>query len=60
MRTVYIVIDPELGWDNVVGIFDTEVFSPEEMREVFPSDQYLLKEVEVEVSLLPRMLADEE
>lgn len=47
--TVYIVISAELGWDNIVGVFNPEHFTLEELEEKFPiKDHFFIHEKEVE------------
>ncbi|AMR57427.1 hypothetical protein vB_PsyM_KIL4_0017 [Pseudomonas phage vB_PsyM_KIL4] len=36
---VYVVTSVELGWDCIVGIFDADEFSREDLQERFPSKQ---------------------
>jgi hypothetical protein len=33
---VYVVTSVELGWDCIVGIFDADEFSREDLQEKFP------------------------
>ena len=35
MQSVYIVTDPELGWDCVIEVFDADEVTKEEVEEVF-------------------------
>lgn len=39
MITVYIVTNPELGWDCIVEVFDTNEIRLEQVREVFPENR---------------------
>jgi hypothetical protein len=50
-KTVYIVINPELGWDNVVGIFDPDHITREQLEAEFPEDDYELDERTVYTSV---------
>ena len=52
MKTVIIVKDLELGWDNIVGVFNPEVYSIEELRIVFPEDGYVIQEYTFQIGLL--------
>ena len=48
---VYIVINPELGWDNVVGVFDPSKVTKEELENAFPESKgYILEGKSVETS----------
>lgn len=51
MRKVYVVINPELGWDNVVGIFDENLISEEELLEEYPYPDYVIKVQDVQVTV---------
>lgn len=35
MKKVYVVTNSELGWDCVVGVFDAEVITEEQLEERF-------------------------
>lgn len=49
---VYVVVNLELGWDNVVGVFDWDKFTEDEILERFPREQmYMFFEKDVEISL---------
>jgi hypothetical protein len=48
---LFVVIDPALGWDNVVGIFSAKQFSKEELYEHFPSDIYIITDREIDTDL---------
>lgn len=45
---VYLVICPEMGWDNVVGIYNKEYTDVERLQEEFPDDQYVINERTIE------------
>lgn len=49
MSTVYVVTNPELGWDCVVGVFEEEEVSKEELEEVFSAEQYVIHQRSVEI-----------
>ncbi len=36
MITVFIVTNPELGWDCIVDVFDANEITLEQVREVYP------------------------
>lgn len=38
MTEVYVVTNPELGWDCVIGVFDANSVSKSKLEEVFPSE----------------------
>lgn len=38
-KKVYVVTDAELGWDCLIGVFDADKFSLEELEEYF-KDKY--------------------
>lgn len=38
MITVYIVTNPELGWDCIVEVFDSNEIRLEQVQEAFPED----------------------
>jgi hypothetical protein len=40
MKMVYVVTGLELGWDCVVGVFDSNELTREELEECFPSEDY--------------------
>lgn len=41
---VYVVIDPELGWDNVVGVYKENVKNKESLELAFPAEcGYVIK-----------------
>lgn len=49
---VRVVTCPELGWDCVVGVFDVNTVSIEELLERFPHKEYVVHEdIKVETSL---------
>ena len=41
-KYVYVVTNPELGWDCVVGVYDCDATSHCELRRCFPEDQYVI------------------
>lgn len=49
-KTVYVVIRPELGWDSIVGIFDTSKVTLEDVLNRFPKDEYIILDKEVDSS----------
>lgn len=49
MSKVIVVTRPDLGWDCVVAVFSG--LSVQEIRDQFPSTEYVLTQVEVETSL---------
>ena len=40
----YIVHLPELGWNSIVGIFDTSQVTEEELERFFPEGEYAIRE----------------
>jgi hypothetical protein len=51
MSVVFVVTNPELGWDCVVGVFDSNTMLLQEVEETFPSNQYVIHEHNVETNL---------
>lgn len=49
MSKVIVVTRPDLGWDRVVAVFSG--LSMQEVRDRFPSTEYVHAQVEVETSL---------
>lgn len=41
-KTVYVVQYLELGWDNVIGVFDANEVSIEELQEVYSGKYYVI------------------
>jgi hypothetical protein len=39
-KYVYVVCGRDLGWDNVVGVFDMGTFSWDEIQKQFPEKDY--------------------
>lgn len=50
-KEVIIVRDLELGWDNIVGVFDPEVLSMESFKLEFPEEDYSIQKYEIQVGL---------
>lgn len=49
---VYVVVNLELGWDNIVGVFEWSKFTEDEILERFPrDDMYVVFEKDVEENL---------
>lgn len=47
MSEVRIVVNPELGWDSIIGVFNADSCSKEYLEEIFPDDIVLyIKSVE--------------
>jgi hypothetical protein len=40
MKKVYVVTCSQLGWDNIVGVFDEDAVPYEVLQKHFPEDQY--------------------
>lgn len=38
-KCVWVVINTELGWDNIVAVFDQEDVSFEQLLEIFPEGE---------------------
>lgn len=55
---VWIVINPELGWDNVVGVFSSDL-PKEDLDRAFP-DPYYYVSCKVVESSLEEFLEEEE
>lgn len=49
MSKVTVVTRADLGWDCIVAVFSS--ISMQEIRDRFPSTEYILTQVEVETSL---------
>lgn len=49
--TVYIVTMPMLGWDCVVGVFDPEHVTKEQLEDEYPGDDYVIVDHTVETSI---------
>lgn len=47
MSFVYVVTMPELGWDCVVGVFDSDKVSEDELLKEYPEDQYVIHDQSV-------------
>ena len=41
---IYIVTSPDLGWDCVVGVFDSTKVSKLELMTLFPDSRYVIHE----------------
>ena len=49
---VYMVVNLDCGWDNIVGVFEWNKFTKDEVLERFPRDEmYAIFEKDVETSL---------
>lgn len=49
MKTVYIVLDTQAGWDCIVGVYDTSKVTKKYLEESFPKSQmYVVLEKYVE------------
>lgn len=44
---VYVVTNPDLGWNCLVGVFDYSSFTKEELESQFPMDEYIIRETEI-------------
>ena len=42
MSEVYVVTNPERGWDCVIAVFNADSVSKQHLEEVFSSDQYVI------------------
>lgn len=42
MSEVYVVTNPELGWNCIIGVFKCDDVSKEMLEEVFHKDQYVV------------------
>lgn len=47
MSEVYVVTNPELGWDCVVGVFKCDDVSKESLEKVFPKGEYVIRHQQV-------------
>lgn len=43
-KKVFVVTDSDLGWDNVVGVFDASLFTREQLEKVFNSPRAYIDE----------------
>lgn len=50
-KKVFVVTGFELGWDNVVGVFDADVVTKDDLLNQFPKDDYYIAEHDVEHQL---------
>lgn len=50
-KKVFVVTDSDLGWDNVVGVFDASLFTREQLEKVFNSPSNYVDERTIESSL---------
>jgi len=52
-QKVFVVTGLDLGWDCIVGVFDANTFSKEELKVQFPEGRgmYMIFEHEIETSL---------
>lgn len=41
-KYVYVVTNPELGWDCVVGVYGYTTTSLYDLQRCFPEDQYVI------------------
>lgn len=48
MSMVYVVTMPELGWDCVVGVFNSDFVTIESLEKAFPEGQFVIHERSVE------------
>lgn len=48
---VIVVTQPKLGWDNIIGIFSSEMVSYEELNNMLPDEDYVFHELEVQYTL---------
>lgn len=50
---VFVVTGLDLGWDCIVGVFDAEKISKEELKVQFPSGRgmYMIFEQQIETNL---------
>lgn len=52
MHIVYVVVNFDLGWDNIVGVFDSTEVDYDELSERFPEKRnYYIHHVTVETNL---------
>lgn len=51
MLHLYVITQPELGWDCVVAVFPQFQYTKEQLEEVFPEDFYVIHEKTLEYSL---------
>jgi hypothetical protein len=52
MKHVYVVTSVELGWDCVVGVFDSSVVSREDLEKAYPSKHgYVIHSNKVETEI---------
>lgn len=47
-NTVYVVTNPELGWDCVIGVYDAKYVTLLSLQEEFPEDEYVIHEQTLE------------
>ena len=47
MKIVYVVTGFDLGWDNVVGVYDADKVSLEQLQELFPNNEYYIDDKQV-------------
>ena len=51
-KTVYVVQYLELGWDNVIGVFDADKVDISELRKMYSEDDdYVIDEHKVKIDL---------
>lgn len=48
MKEVYIVTGTELGWECVVGVYDADQISEEDLKERFREPQYVIHWAQVQ------------
>lgn len=48
---VYVVTNSELGWDNVVGVFDPDTVDSDELHARFSGRYYHIDQQRVETNL---------
>lgn len=48
---VYLVINPELGWDNVCRAYTDDTITIEELLVKYPEDEYIIVEKTLHTSI---------
>lgn len=50
-ESVYVVTMPELGWDCVIGVFDSNLVTQEELEQQYTDDQYVIHQQYLQTSI---------
>lgn len=57
---VFVVTGLELGWDCVVGVYDADSVSKEDLKSQYPKGEYVISETSVETEIEDEFLDGDE